>query len=397
MSAFAALDVVAAGAVAFGAIGCAAAWRMHRRSRADRQALVLAVQAQGRFIEATRRLSGAAGISVEAVREELVRAVHVLAPAIDVVLFFEEHHAELVCVAADGSRVEFFGGTRVALDDGGSPIALALERGHRVSLRDVAALRRLHPGDRFATAIPLLLDAGRRCVVYLASDSENCAAEAERVGQIVDQAASAYGIALERADDRARAQYDGLTGLLTPRALRTKLAALIERARFAPLGRVGLLFVDTDCFKQWNDSYGHASGDALLRELAQLLLAVATDPRDVVARNGGDEFCVVFADGEKSSAIERAERLRASIAETNFSGLHAHAPGVQEVRISASIGVACFPVDAQSPQALLQKSDEAMYHSKKTGRNGVSFFGVDTILVRADGATEERTADRRRE
>jgi predicted signal transduction protein with EAL and GGDEF domain len=67
------------------------------------------------------------------------------------------------------------------------------------------------------------------------------------------------------------------------------------------------------------------------------------------------------------------------------------------VRISASIGVACFPVDAQSPEALLEKADEAMYHSKKTGRNGVSFFGVGTQLVRADGANEERTAERRRE
>jgi diguanylate cyclase (GGDEF)-like protein len=150
-------------------------------------------------------------------------------------------------------------------------------------------------------------------------------------------------------------------------------------------------------FKSWNDNYGHASGDALLRELAVLLRAAATDPGDIVARNGGDEFCVVFADTEKSSAIVRAERLRASIADADFRGLHAPISSGEEVRISASIGVACFPVDAQSPEALLEKADEAMYHSKKTGRNGVSFFGVDAALVRGDGAAEERSADRRRE
>jgi diguanylate cyclase (GGDEF)-like protein len=150
-------------------------------------------------------------------------------------------------------------------------------------------------------------------------------------------------------------------------------------------------------FKSWNDNYGHASGDALLRELAVLLRAAATDPADLVARNGGDEFCVVFADAEKSSAIVCAERLRASIAEADFRGLHAPVSGGEEVRISASIGVACFPVDAPSPQELLEKADEAMCHSKKTGRNGVSFFGVDKVLVRANGAAEERTADRRRE
>ncbi|MGD0476045.1 MAG: GGDEF domain-containing protein [Candidatus Velthaea sp.] len=185
--------------------------------------------------------------------------------------------------------------------------------------------------------------------------------------------------------------------MLTARAFRVRLAQTIERARFAPLGRVAVLFVDTDRFKSWNDLYGHASGDALLRELAVLLRAAATDPADLVARNGGDEFCVVFADSEKSRAIVRAESLRASIADADFHGLHAPDSNGEEVRISASIGVACFPVDAQSPEALLEKADEAMYHSKKTGRNGVSFFGVGTQLVRADGANEERTAERRRE
>src|SRR5450631_423706 len=148
-------------------------------------------------------------------------------------------------------------------------------------------------------------------------------------------------------------------------------------------------------FKSWNDTYGHASGDALLRELAVLLRAAATDPADLVARNGGDEFCVVFADTEKSRAIVRAERLRASISEADFGGLHARISGGEEVRIGASIGIACFPVDAQSPETLLEKADEAMYHSKRTGRNRVSFFGVDTRLLRGDGAAEERSADRR--
>jgi diguanylate cyclase (GGDEF)-like protein len=114
-----------------------------------------------------------------------------------------------------------------------------------------------------------------------------------------------------------------------------------------------------------------SNGDALLRELAVLLRTSATDPADLVARNGGDEFCVVFADTEKSRAIMRAEQLCASIADADFSGLHAHGSGSQEVKISASIGVACFPVDARSPSALLERADEAKYHRKKKGRDGV--------------------------
>jgi diguanylate cyclase (GGDEF)-like protein len=134
-----------------------------------------------------------------------------------------------------------------------------------------------------------------------------------------------------------------------------------------------------------------------LRELALLLRAAATEPGDIVARNSGDAFCVVFADSEKSRAIVRAERLRASVAEADFRGLHGPVSSGEEVRISASIGVACFPIDAQSPATLLEKADEAMYHSKKTGRNGVSFCNVDSALIRGDRATEDRAADRRRE
>jgi diguanylate cyclase (GGDEF)-like protein len=327
----------------------------------------------------------------------MIRVVHALAPGIDVVLFFEEHDAQLVCVAAHGARVEFFGGMQLALDDDASLIVAALRCGHRVSLLDMPVARRLHPGDRFCAAIPLLLDAGRRCVVYLGSSQIVAMAVADRVVLLVDHAALAYRLALERAADRAQAEYDGLTGLLTARAFRARLAAILERARFAPLGRVSLLFVDTDRFKSWNDTYGHASGDALLRELAQLLRSAATDPGDIVARNGGDEFCVVFADAEKSRAVERADRLRKSIVDANFSGLHPNNSGAEEVRISASIGIACFPIDAQSANALLEKADEAMYHSKKTGRDGVSFFGVDGTLVRADAGKTARAVDRRHE
>jgi diguanylate cyclase (GGDEF)-like protein len=373
------LDIVAAASLAFGIAGFAVAWLMRARSTADRVALRRAQAGEADFVEAARRLAGAASQSIDAVREELERAVRAVAPGIDALALFEEQDAQLVGVATYGARADVLGATRLALDDA-SLVSDALRRGHRVTSTESPGSQQLLLGDRFAVAVPLAL-----------------AADADRIVRLVDQAAPAYRIALEREQDRSRAEYDGLTGLLTPRAFRLRLAAAFERARFASLGRLAVLFIDTDRFKQWNDTYGHASGDALLRELAQLFRAAATASGDIVARNGGDEFCVVFVDAEKSRAIERAERLRASIADADFRGLHAPASSAAEVRISASIGVACFPVDAQSPESLLEKADEAMYHSKKTGRNGVSFFGVNTALVRVDGAADERSADRRRE
>ncbi len=143
----------------------------------------------------------------------------------------------------------------------------------------------------------------------------------EAIVTLADHAGFAYTLAHEREAYLRRAEYDALTGLLSPRALREQLAQAIDRARFAPLARIALLFVDTDRFKAWNDTYGHASGDALLRALAGALRACASAD-DLVARNGGDEFCIVFADTEKSRAVERAERLRAAIEALDLAMLH---------------------------------------------------------------------------
>jgi diguanylate cyclase (GGDEF)-like protein len=163
-----------------------------------------------------------------------------------------------------------------------------------------------------------------------------------------------------------------LTGLLTPRAFRQRLVALIDRARFAPTTRIALLFVDTDRFKHWNDAYGHGAGDALLRELARLLRGTITYEADLVARNGGDEFCIVFTETDKATAIERAELVRAHIAALDCRPLRPDGT-TTTVRITASIGVAAFPADAAHATELLERADAAMYHAKESGRDGVAY------------------------
>jgi diguanylate cyclase (GGDEF)-like protein len=381
--------IMVAGALAVGVTGLAVAVRTRAAARADRLALRLAAEREVAFVEAARRLADAAATSIESVRAEMDRAIRIIAPGTDAVLFFEEREAQLVCVAAGGERVGYFAGMRIAVDDPDALVARALARGHRVILASEPGARPLHPGDAFAGAVPLVLEAGRKCVLYVSGPGGMSADGIDRIVALVDQATPAYRIAVERADDRARAQYDGLTGLLSPRAFRAKLSDCIEHARFTPRARVAVLFVDTDRFKTWNDTYGHASGDALLRELATMLRAAAHAPGDFAARNGGDEFCVVFADAEKSHAIERAAALRRRIAEADFSAFKP-AETAGGVGISASIGVACFPVDAGTPNDLLEKADEAMYFSKHSGRNAVSYFGVDGSLARAEESTPAR-------
>ena len=351
----------------------AVASRTHAVARADRLALRLARAREAAFVDASRRLATAARESTDAVREELVQATRIAAPAVDGVLVYEQQEDALRCIVASGDRFAYFAGSSVAIGDAAALPARAVAAGHRMTLDD-ANVRRLHPTDGAALAVPLSLDAGRACVLVAAAQQPLDADAVERLVMLADQAAPAYVTALDREHDRRSAEYDGLTGLLTPRAFRRRLNDLVERARFMACGRLALLFVDTDRFKQWNDRYGHAAGDALLRELANVLRSAAASEQDLVARNGGDEFCIVFAETDKATAIERADELRRRVAALDLARLHApDAATNDELRITASIGIAAFPADAATGSDLLERADKAMYHSKQSGRNGVSY------------------------
>ncbi len=371
---------VALASAAFGLLGASAGAFAASRARAALRAQRLALErlrTSGAVqIEAARRIAEAARASVDAVRDELARGAAALAPAVDTVLIYEERDGELRCVFACGERVAYFPGSRIASESDTLPVR-ALRTGHHVLLGE--GMQALHPGDAAALAVPLALDQGRRACAVFAARSSPPQGSLERVALLAEQIAPAYRLALDREEDRRRAEYDGLTGLLAPRAFRRQLTTLLERGRFAPAERLALLFVDSDRFKEWNDAYGHASGDALLRELARELRSAATAPGDLVARNGGDEFCLVFTETGKADAIERAERLRRRIAALDLTPMRP--PHAREgVHITASIGVAAFPADATSAHELLERADGAMYHSKRTGRDGVSYADGDRFV-----------------
>ncbi|HET9095112.1 MAG TPA: GGDEF domain-containing protein, partial [Candidatus Baltobacteraceae bacterium] len=120
----------------------------------------------------------------------------------------------------------------------------------------------------------------------------------------------------------------------------------------------------TDHFKRVNDTFGHGAGDIVLQRMANLLREHTVPEVDLPARNGGDEFCAIVRNVHKVSAIERAHRFCAAVRECSF--------GI-EVPVTASIGVAAYPYDASDAGALLEVADGAMYHSKRSGRDRVSF------------------------
>jgi diguanylate cyclase (GGDEF)-like protein len=328
------------------------------------------VRAREDFVlETTRAVLDASRRSSDAVIASLARALREAEPAIDVVLALVPDEGELRCVFAEGPRAEHYAIVRLRRDGETLPACAALA-GHRAS----GASGLVIPTDRHALAVPLLDGDALRAVIYAASCTSTFTDE-ELLVRAIEYGAAPYAIALEREAARADATYDGLTGLLTPRAFRAVLREELARARLRGHLPLTLWFVDTDRFKAVNDGFGHAAGDAVLQSIAALLRAHLVPEIDLAARNGGDEFCALLRDTQKTHAIERAQEFCDAVRRAAF--------GVP-AQITASVGVASFPHDAGDANALLEAADAAMYHSKRFGRDRVSFAvdGADFAVFR---------------
>ncbi len=129
--------------------------------------------------------------------------------------------------------------------------------------------------------------------------------------------------------------------------------------------KLSFLFIDIDFFKKVNDTYGHSSGDVILRELGNLLLKTCRY-FDVVSRNGGEEFSVILIDCPIMQAVEVAERIRAITEKHNFL-----LPDGNIVNITISIGVATYPDTTDKIEELKEQADTSLYKAKRTGRNKV--------------------------
>ena len=162
------------------------------------------------------------------------------------------------------------------------------------------------------------------------------------------------------------ATHDALTGLPNRHLLNDRIQqALIQSQREA--AQTAVLFIDLDQFKTINDSLGHDVGDLLLKEVAQRLVSCLRNG-DTVARSGGDEFVVVLTDisNAQEAATVAQKLLDALIAPYQISG--------NDMRTTASIGIAIFPDDGENVETLIKNSDLAMYYAKEAGRNNCQFF-----------------------
>ncbi|MEO9169786.1 MAG: GGDEF domain-containing protein [Candidatus Baltobacteraceae bacterium] len=341
------------------AVAALAAFRYRRDARARRDRIGALRARETSVLQAVRSFVDASRVSSVCVIEALDEALRSCDPAIDVLLAFVPCGEELACIRASGDRAAHFSQLRLRRDSRLHLPARAAAAGHRVS----GAAGVLIPTDRYALAVPMRDAQELRAVIYVASAKRSITAE-EDIVRAVEHAASPYGLAIEREADRADATYDGLTGMLSPRAFRSRLAEEVDRARMHPQSVLTLWFIDTDRFKAVNDTHGHAAGDVVLQAMADLIRAHTVVDVDFIGRNGGDEFCALIFGTQKTIAIERAQRFCEAVRRHDF-GIPAG--------LSASVGVATYPYDARTASELLEVADAAMYHSKRTGRDRVSF------------------------
>ncbi|GAB4210542.1 MAG: hypothetical protein OHK0013_31280 [Sandaracinaceae bacterium] len=221
------------------------------------------------------------------------------------------------------------------------------------------------PPMRSALVLPLVVRED--AIGTLAVVAERAHAFGDGVRPVLQVLSNQIAIAISNARAVKRleemATTDGLTGCLNKRAFLEELEAKIRSAqRFHK--KLSLIVTDIDHFKSVNDTYGHATGDVVIKELGAILMRVKRET-DRVARFGGEEFCVLCEETDTEGAVQLAERVREELGRTVFQ------TELGKLKVSASLGVATFPHDASSSQGLFEITDKALYAAKHGGRNRV--------------------------
>jgi diguanylate cyclase (GGDEF)-like protein len=178
-----------------------------------------------------------------------------------------------------------------------------------------------------------------------------------------DREIATLAVALNRmaGELKARARTDDLTGLPNFRAFRERIDGELERADRYP-ERFGILVLDLDRFKKYNDTFGHLAGNEALQRVAEAIRQTVRTV-DFAARYGGEEFAVIVPQVDENGLIRTAERIRA--------GIEAAPAPADGASVTVSIGAALYPGDAIDREALFAKADERLYEAKKNGRNCV--------------------------
>ncbi|MBZ0137986.1 MAG: diguanylate cyclase [Planctomycetes bacterium] len=300
-----------------------------------------------------------------------------------------------------GELSEVVRNVRVPLSDETSILVNAVRTGETVTNSDLTegTSLRVHPEiakhfplKKFAAA-PLLADREAIGVIVVDSTSRKRAIGPERLTMLemfANQAALAINNGMIFQNVLDRAQRDSLTRLYNHGHFQEALRNEIERAsRYN--NPVSLILLDIDHFKKFNDTYGHQTGDMVLKQTA-LLLSALVRVTDLPARYGGEEFALLLPQTEHEHALELAERLRVGVERK----VVVTGPKGEKIGVKASFGVGSFPRHADNAHDLVMCADAALYVAKDRGRNRVvSADSVEDVEEAIEEATERKKAVKR--
>lgn len=262
-------------------------------------------------------------------------------------------------------------------------VAMALENKHPLPLRgeydekrQVVFTRNVTPPN-MPSIIVLPMLVHDRPLGTLVLGSRRARAFGESARSMLEVLSSHVAVSLANARMMRRleelATLDGLTGLLNKRAMLEAADQKIKAAkRFNR--KLSVLVTDIDHFKKVNDTHGHDAGDVVIKGLGDILRRQRR-VTDVIARFGGEEFVVICEETDARGAELLAERVRVELGKTTF-----HAPKVGPdgqpvaIRVTCSVGVATFPESGETWDELFKAADEALYVSKRSGRNRVTVY-----------------------
>lgn len=170
---------------------------------------------------------------------------------------------------------------------------------------------------------------------------------------------------------------DHLTGAYNRKSFDEQLKKYLQMAQFSK-NSVSMIVMDIDFFKKVNDTYGHDIGDFVLKECVRLLKEVFHRETDFVARIGGEEFAILLPDFKAEHAVHKAEELMNKVRKEIFL------QGPHQIKFTVSMGIAQLEekdIQSQSWEAWLKRADQALYHSKNTGRNKYTVAGTSLQSV----------------
>jgi diguanylate cyclase (GGDEF)-like protein len=293
-------------------------------------------------------------------------------------MILNEQSNELALEAALGANLESAGPIRVKLGEGIAGSVLAT--GSAMVVRDVESDARVVGARRGSyksksfISFPITLGPRKVGVINLTDRADGEPYEKDDLS-LLELIAPQLALIIDRTEWHRKAEAyqrmsltDPLTGLPNRRYLEERLYEEVERSKRhgTPLS---FMIIDVDRFKSYNDIYGHTNADHVLVKTAQVLRR-SVRTIDMSARFAGDEFCIILPETELADAARAAERLRAAVSQAEYRSEQGELMG----RVTISIGVSSFRRSRQSPLAIIEAADRALYQAKTRGRNCVAIY-----------------------